>query len=155
MRRALLPPLTLLVLLLTTAVPAAAEAASTPYGRYTITYRDASTYRWQVAEAVAVWNRAGTPFRLVPARPRTRADITITKKPYIGSPNSSIAGYGGIGFVQLSAARMKSPKTFHNGQVRIVAHEIGHALGLPHTPNKCAIMYSAQDYPTSRPCACS
>ncbi len=133
-------------------VPASTSAASSPYGHLQITYRNKSTYVWQVNEAFASWNRAGTPFRFVPARPGRRADITVTQKPYIGSPKSSIAGFGGIGFVQLSAARMKSPKGFHNGQVRIVAHEIGHALGLGHLPNRCAIMYSSIDYPKSRPC---
>jgi len=133
--------------------PPLTSAASSPYGHLQITYRNKSTYVWQVNEAFASWNRAGTPFRFVAARPGRRADITVTQKPYIGSPRSSIAGFGGIGFVQLSKARMKSPKGFHNGQVRIVAHEIGHALGLGHLSNRCAIMYSSIDYPKSRPCS--
>ena len=129
------------------------SAATSPYGHLRITYRNKSTYVWQVNEAFASWNRAGTPFRFVPARSGRRADITITQKRYIGSPSSSIAGFGGIGFVQLSKARLKSPKGFHNGQVRIVAHEIGHALGLGHLPNRCGIMYSPIDYPRSRACS--
>jgi len=134
-------------------VPSPTGAVSSPYGHLRITGRNKPTYVWQVNEALATWNRAGTPFRFVPARPGSRADITITQKPYIGSPRSAVAGYGGIGFVQLSKARLKSPKAFHNGQVRIVAHEIGHALGLGHLANRCAIMYSSVDYPRSRPCS--
>ena len=133
--------------------PPPTSAATSPYGHFQITYRNKSTYVWQVNEAFAVWNRAGTPFRFVPARPGRRADITVTQRAYIGSPRSAIAGFGGIGFVQLSKARMKLPKGFHNGQVRIVAHEIGHALGLGHSPNRCAIMYSSVDYPRSRKCS--
>jgi hypothetical protein len=133
-------------------LPSPTGAATSPYGHLRITYRNKSTYVWQVNEAFASWNRAGTPFRFVPARPGRRADITVTQKAYIGSPKSAVAGFGGIGFVQLSRARLKSPKGFHNGQVRIVAHEIGHALGLGHLPNRCAIMYSSIDYPRSRPC---
>jgi hypothetical protein len=129
-----------------------ASAATSPYGHLRITYKNKSTYVWQVNEAFASWNRAGTPFRFVPARPGKRADITVTQKRYIGSPSSSIAGFGGIGFVQLSKARLKSPKGFHNGQVRIVAHEIGHALGLDHLPSRCGIMYSPIDYPRSPAC---
>jgi hypothetical protein len=128
------------------------RAAASPYGHLRITYRNKSTYVWQVNEAFGVWNRAGTPFRFAPAQPGKRADITITQKPYIGSPKSAVAGFGGIGFVELSKARVKSPKGFHNGQVRIVAHEIGHALGLGHLPSRCAIMYSSIDFPKSRPC---
>ena len=132
--------------------PSPASAATSPYGHLRITYQNKSTYVWQVNEAFAVWNRAGTPFRFVPAPRGRRADITITQKAYIGSPRSSIAGFGGIGFVLLSKARMKSPKAFHNGQVRIVAHEIGHALGLGHLPNRCAIMYSSIEYPRRPAC---
>ena len=132
--------------------PVVEAAPRSPYGAFTITYRNTSTYTWQVAEAVAVWNRAGTPFRFVQARPGRRAHVAITQKPNIGGPSSSTAGYGGIGFVWLSKARMKSPRTFHNGQVRIVAHELGHALGLGHVSNRCSIMYSAQDFPTARAC---
>ena len=128
-------------------VPSATSAATSPYGHPRITYKNKSTYVWQVNEAFAVWNRAGTPFRFVPARPGKRADITVTQKRYIGSPSSAIAGFGGIGFVQLSKARFNSPKGFHNGQVRLVAHEIGHALGLDHLPSRCGIMYSSIDYP--------
>jgi hypothetical protein len=132
--------------------PSVADAAPTSaYGHLRITYRNASTYRWAVNEAFAVWGRAGTPYTFVPARPGTRADITITQKPYIGSPNSSVAGFGGVGFVQLSVARMKSPKAYDPGKVKIVAHEIGHALGLPHVANPCALMYSALDF-ASRTC---
>ncbi|MGZ8701628.1 MAG: matrixin family metalloprotease [Gaiellaceae bacterium] len=133
-------------------VPSATSAAS-PYGHLQITYRNKSTYVWQVNEAFAVWNRAGTPFRFVPARSGRPADITITQKPYIGSPKSAIAGYGGIGFVLLSNNGMKSPKAYHTVRVRIVAHEIGHALGLGHTANRCALMYGAGDFPKSRPCS--
>ncbi len=133
--------------------PPLTSAASSPYGHLQITYRNKSTYVWQVNEAFAIWNRAGTPFRFAPARPGRRADITITQKPYIGSPKSAVAGFGGIGFVLLSKARLKSPKGFHNGQVKIVAHEIGHAMGLGHLPNRCGLMWSYLDYPKSRPCS--
>ena len=93
------------------------------------------------------------PFRFVPARPGRQADITITQKAYIGSPRSSIAGFGGIGFVLLSKKGLKSPQGFHKGQVKIVAHEIGHAMGLGHVANRCALMYGTLDYPRSRPCS--
>src|SRR5687768_8006088 len=149
LRRAL--PCVLLAALLLAPTPA--DAASSPYGHMTITYRDRSAYKWQVTEAFAAWRRAGTPFRFVAARPGQRADITVTQKPYIGSPNSSVAGYGGIGFVQLSKARLHAPKAFSNWQVKIIAHEIGHALGLSHARNTCALMYSSVDYPGRPRCA--
>ena len=133
--------------------PTPAHAAPSPYGHMTITYRDRSAYTWQVTEAFAAWRRAGTPFRFVAARPGQQADITVTQKPYIGSPNSSVAGYGGIGFVQLSKARLHAPKAFSNWQVKIIAHEIGHAMGLSHSRNPCALMFSSVDFPGRPRCA--
>jgi hypothetical protein len=56
------------VLVVPAAAQARAKAPTSPYGHKRITYRNATTYRWQVAEAFAQWNRAGTPFSFAPAR---------------------------------------------------------------------------------------
>src|SRR3954453_272473 len=81
--------------------PSSSRAAGSPYGHLRITYRNKSTYIWQVNEAFDSWNRAGTPFRFVAVGPGKRADITVTQKAYIGSPNRAVAGVGGVGCVPL------------------------------------------------------
>jgi hypothetical protein len=95
------------------AAPATADAARFPKKR--ITYHDKSSFKSAVAEAVRLWNAAGTPVRLKPA-PRRKADIRIFNRRRLTAAGRPVAGRGGgvdlggrrlRGFVKLSVSALR------------------------------------------------
>lgn len=109
----------------------------------TITYHNlAPGYAWSLARAVEAWNRSGARLRFVP-KPRRKAQVLIHGRGS-GSP-WGCTGYATIGFV---------PRVIGGGHVYIqrrcgrfigagiLAHELGHVLGLDHEDRRCATMNS-------------
>lgn len=148
MPRVLAIALSLLVL---PVLAAPAQAARWPGA--TVTYRNQTAFPLEVRRAVALWNAAVTRPHLVPARAGARAQIrVIPKSGPSGGEGSGAFGYyppDGRIFMGRSwarrGARIDDPYDF--GPVNLVAHELGHALGLPHAAG-CRLM-AASSIPSS------
>ncbi len=106
-----------------------------------VTYRDETKATVTVREAVRQWNAATTRVRLVKARrgQRPRMRIIARKCPATGGfcgyypPDGRVYIGGG--------ARTRAGDRPDDGLfAALVAHEIGHGLGLVHT-DKCGVMY--------------
>ncbi|MGV9313931.1 snapalysin family zinc-dependent metalloprotease [Streptomyces sp. NPDC003691] len=107
----------------------------------TLYYDDSRAYGWEaaVAAGVAVWNTNVDNVRLVEAAPGARAEIQIVATS--GWPQATLGPVrpGGRSRVELGAQAV----TLGYDKIRIVAHEIGHNLGLPDTkPGPCSQLMS-------------
>lgn len=92
----------------------------------------------QVRAAARAWNRSGARIRwkAVPAR---RAQVTISVNPLGGSGGRAFLSNGRRGTIYLSP--ILRPKSGPRGQiVSVVAHEMGHIMGLEHETRRCANM---------------
>jgi chitodextrinase len=105
----------------------------------TITYYNATGYKTAVRMAAAAWNASGARVHFVAAS-RSRARVRITYGgPNLGGIVGGIAGYASIGrqavnYVNLTRGGRGSVV------VAVVAHELGHILGLDHERRRCATM---------------
>jgi hypothetical protein len=140
-----------------TALAAAAPALGlTRWSKAKVTYRDKSDDRSAVATAVRWWNDAPGPLRLVKAKKGARARVTIRSVSrgcvgWDGLTETSVRS-GGL----LASAKVSLNDLYLRDEVseyvdEVAAHEIGHALGLPHLRNKCSLMYPSGSVATRCP----
>lgn len=115
-----------------------ATISASGWGKRRITYRDASTYGKQVTKAANMFNQSGVRIQLV-AVARRSADITIRTSVLPGN----VAGWaflppGGQVAIDRGLARGGGSGSI---AYEVVAHELGHAVGLPHnTGSACTLM---------------
>lgn len=113
----------------------------------TIAYWDSSREPIAVARAVAAWNRSGVGIRFVRARSARAARLIIRNTRDV--PNGCGSGQATVGYVDppgkayvniLSDPAPKKQACAWPGQTLLVAHELGHVLGLGHVERGCRLM---------------
>jgi matrixin len=133
MRRALLAAA------LAAALPASAHAYHPSGERWpgrpaVIRYFNATRYANEVGLAAGAWNHSGARVRFVAAS-RRRAQLRIG----YGSDLSIDSGFASVGRQRNSFVHL-SPAGGGSLMVEVIAHELGHVLGLAHETRRCAAM---------------
>jgi predicted Zn-dependent protease len=151
-----------LLLVLLAAILAAPPAASAGKGlRWadsTVTYRDKSkgADKKAVRVAIAWWNDAPGTFRFAPATGGDRADVTIRSVEKQGVGWDGLAEYALNRRGYISSATLSLNDVFLSDQdpeyvAEVAAHELGHAVGLPHLADDCSLMYPSGSVATRCP----
>ena len=117
----------------------------------------------RLEQVLRLWNTTGIPVRLARAPSRAAAQIRVMILERLPADTADPANTYRAGLTQLShdasgaiaGARVYVAEETPRGvqyavsdQVATLLHELGHALGLPHSPNQYAVM-SARSVATS------
>ena len=144
--RALLALLTALALSVgLAAAPATAAPRKWPQGR--ITYVDQTRDPEAVGLAVRAWNRSGIDIRFVKVRSARKARLIIRNSKRVPAgcgTGLATLGYPGPGrkaFVNiLHGTDADGQACAVPGQTLVLAHELGHVVGLEHNMSGCSLM---------------
>ena len=126
---------------------AAFKLAGWRWSRARITYYNAARKsRWSVLQAVKAWNGSGARVKFV-ASTRSRARLVIRYHrarsclPYAyAQPLYDSSGRVALAEVVIPRPHARNPFCTRWGQALVVAHELGHVLGLGHEGRRCATM---------------
>ena len=110
----------------------------------TITYHaSAPQYADAITAAVAAWNASGVRVRFKAVSRRSKARVKIV----YGRVRSGPSGDAHLGYYRKSRVRLnrfdpagKDPGWLANQMQIVVAHELGHVLGLRHVTKPCSVM---------------
>lgn len=141
--------LALAAALLATLVFAPSAEAFKTFGSWrwpgkTITYHDGTgkQYKDEVAAAARAWNTSGVKVKWKKVSSKSKAQVPIIVKKI---PTAGIAWHlgRGRGRIEIQPRLKKSRQTEAAGArvaVQVIAHEMGHIMGLDHETKKCAVM---------------
>jgi hypothetical protein len=119
-----------------------------PWPGHTIRYFNADTQLARpIAIAVRAWNTSGANLRFVPV-PRKRAAVIIRAKrpPTTSKDRGLCGGYASVGhYSRVEYVDLDPSCNGTEMAAAVVAHELGHILGLDHASGACAAMTPAPD----------
>ncbi|WP_299535799.1 snapalysin family zinc-dependent metalloprotease [uncultured Streptomyces sp.] len=125
--------------------PTAAEGTA---ATVTLRYDDSRAGGWEaaIAAGVASWNANVANVKLVEAAPGTRGEVQIVATS--GWPQAALGPVRPGGSVRVELGSQAVAQGYD--KIRIVAHELGHSLGLPDTkPGPCSQLMSGSTGGTS------
>ena len=132
---------------LTIGLASTAEAAPRKWPQGRITYVDRSLDHGAVRTAIKAWNRSGLKIRFVKVKKVRKARLVIRNTKNV--PAGCGSGLGTLGYP--GPGRKATVNILHGtdadgqtcawpGQTLVVAHELGHVLGLTHDMSGCSLM---------------
>ena len=151
MRRAIVGAV--LVALFAVGTAGGGRTAATPWPTTHVSVWNDTGYVQATAAALAAWNGVGTRVTLIPAPSRATARVVVGYLETATTPDQ--VGLATVGWVptrrgKVSVVRGMSPRL----AATVLAHELGHVLGLDHAASRCSIMSAVVEGGTGSSRAC-